>query len=52
MIDLIKQGSGGQFDPKVVDAFLELMALEDKGLVLEPFQPKGARPPVPASQDS
>ena len=52
VIDLIKQGSGGQFDPKVVDAFLELMALEDKGLVVEPFQPKEARPPVPASQDS
>ena len=52
VIELIKQGSGRHFDPKVVDAFLKLMAMEDKGLVLEPFQPKKARPPVPASQDS
>jgi putative nucleotidyltransferase with HDIG domain len=42
-VELIKVGSGSLFDPKVVDAFLELMAMEDKGIVLEPFQP-GGRP--------
>jgi len=51
-IKLIKLAGGRQFDPKVVDAFLELMALGEKGLVLEPFQPRGAPPPVAASQDS
>ena len=52
VIELIKQGSGRQFDPKVVDVFLKLIAVEDKGLASEPSRPKEARPPVPASQDS
>jgi HD-GYP domain-containing protein (c-di-GMP phosphodiesterase class II) len=52
VIELIKQGSGHHFDPKVVDAFLKLIAMEDEGSALGPFQPKGARPPVPTPQDS
>jgi putative nucleotidyltransferase with HDIG domain len=51
-VELIKVGSGSLFDPKVVDAFLELLAMEDKGVVLEPFQPRGAPLRVPASRDS
>jgi HD-GYP domain-containing protein (c-di-GMP phosphodiesterase class II) len=52
VIEQIKQGSGRQFDPKVVAAFLELMAMEDKGIVLEPFQPGGAPPVVATLRDS
>jgi HD-GYP domain-containing protein (c-di-GMP phosphodiesterase class II) len=29
-VERIKQGTGRQFDPKVVEAFLEVMAQEDK----------------------
>ncbi|MEK7204340.1 MAG: HD domain-containing phosphohydrolase, partial [candidate division NC10 bacterium] len=49
VIDVIKQGSGRQFDPNVVQAFLKVMSRE------EPESPRrsvDARSLVPASQDS
>jgi len=49
VIDVIKQGSGRQFDPNVVQAFLRVMSRE------EPESPRrsvDARSLVPASQDS
>jgi HD-GYP domain-containing protein (c-di-GMP phosphodiesterase class II) len=49
VIDVIKQGSGRQFDPNVVQAFLQVMSRE------EPESPRRSvdtRSLVPASQDS
>lgn len=48
-IEVIMEGAGRQFDPKVVQAFLTLMAQEDR---VSLGQAGDARPVVPAGQDS
>ena len=48
-IELIKEGSGRQFDPKIVDVFLQVMAAEEVG---EPTDEATSRAlPAPASRD-
>jgi len=49
VIEIIKQGSGRQFDPTVVQAFLEVMSREEPE---SPRRPVDARSLVLAGQDA
>jgi HD-GYP domain-containing protein (c-di-GMP phosphodiesterase class II) len=48
-IEIIKEGAGRQFDPKVVQAFLTLMAQEEAA---SSEQAKNERPDVPGPHES